>query len=969
MRDWFYHIKPFCLFLWISLIPAFLFAFSNNNVRVDRMKWQKVETEHFEIYYDEKSEKMIPRVAHYLEKAWKDVGDRLNYAVPKRTPFFLYSTHNEFEQTNIVSIGEGTGGVTEAFKNRFLIFNDGSETWMKHVIFHEFGHVVQFNVLYGGFWKSIRLLKSPFYPLWLMEGMAEYVSGDVDSHMGDMVVRDAVYHNKLIGLPELQGFNHLKPNQVTLAYRTGNAAMNFLADEFGKEKIGELLVTMERHFDVSSALTDLLGIDLPRFDFRFQEWLKDQYQESFQKLKVPTDYGVQITTGDALPQFVQGHVYTQDGQKVYFFNDRNGAMRVYEYDFTSKKLTPLLKDKWLKYENLHAKGRSLSLSHDGQWLAFAGEKKQKDFLYLYHIERKRLKKIKPPFDQIRSPVFSPKENILVVVGMNKGFNDLYLVNTKGKLVSQLTDNPQDERDPVFTPDGEAVVYSGEMIAEEGKEPAGADLFRVSLKEKKIDQMTNYEGIEAGPELLEDGSFLFIRSQGQDEDVGFNLHYRSSSSSESIPLTQLVGGALAPRYVPSQDVLYYIGFNAGEQHLYRFGDAGFLAKMRATAKEEGTKPLPLVERDVKEEEWDWEEEKKEEKKENTQARFLWPEKWDSSLFVNIPRPYRFRASTDLFLPFFFYSTQDGLVAADIWQFSDYLGDHRLQQQIQYASKNDLFDLAAFYTYARYRPQFTVGFRSQRYFRDLNEVRLRRELRTIGLLSYPLDRVNSLGIGFGVTDRKEQYLDDSHVDEDFRDRFWISELEHDTVTGRYLIPTRGRRFNAFYQEGATGYGGNQQYKSGGLQAVQYIPLPEESAYVSRVFYGRSVGNQSQVFRVGGIDRLRAVSGGDLENKKSNVVLHSSEFRIKLQYLNARTKFLFPDFFFKASYLHLFDDIGYGWDNTQERRDFDLSSTANTAGIGISWPTFILQSFQINFTVQWARRTDVNHDVWYISIGPFF
>jgi len=32
-------------------------------------------TEHFDIYYDEKAENFLPRMAHYLEGAWQDVGD------------------------------------------------------------------------------------------------------------------------------------------------------------------------------------------------------------------------------------------------------------------------------------------------------------------------------------------------------------------------------------------------------------------------------------------------------------------------------------------------------------------------------------------------------------------------------------------------------------------------------------------------------------------------------------------------------------------------------------------------------------------------------------------------------------------------------------------------------------------------------------------------------------------------------
>src|SRR5262245_53986374 len=117
------------LLAFLAAIPAG--ALSNNVVRVDEFNWMKAETTHFDLYYDSSTERMLPIIAQYLEEAWRDVGDRIDYSVGERTPFFFYSNHNQFEQTNIVPIGEGTGGVTEAFKNRFLIFNDGSLTWMK----------------------------------------------------------------------------------------------------------------------------------------------------------------------------------------------------------------------------------------------------------------------------------------------------------------------------------------------------------------------------------------------------------------------------------------------------------------------------------------------------------------------------------------------------------------------------------------------------------------------------------------------------------------------------------------------------------------------------------------------------------------------------------------------------------------------------------------------------------------------
>jgi outer membrane protein assembly factor BamA len=264
---------------------------------------------------------------------------------------------------------------------------------------------------------------------------------------------------------------------------------------------------------------------------------------------------------------------------------------------------------------------------------------------------------------------------------------------------------------------------------------------------------------------------------------------------------------------------------------------------------------------------------------------------------------------------------------------------------------------------------LAFRGQKYFRDFEEEDQRKELRTLGYMTVPFDRVSSVSMGIGATDRDDIFLDEESEDEFFSERFYLASLDYDTVTGRYLIPTKGRRASIFYQQGIETAGGEEEYKSGGVGMSQYIPLHRESTWASRLFYGRSVGEDPQVFRLGGVDRIRAIPSGSLSFRSSNVIYGSTEFRYRLKYLNARTAFLFPDFFFKAAYLIVFDDFGYGWDTREERKEFKTNRLTNSTGLGISWPTFILQSFKIDITVQWAHHTNSGGNVWYITLGPSF
>jgi hypothetical protein len=919
---------------------------------------------------------MVPRMAQYLESAWKDVGDMYGYHVPTRTPFFFYSNHNLFEETNIVRIDEGTGGVTEAFKNRLLIFNDGSQEWLRHVVYHEFTHVVQFNILYGGFWKSVRLLKSPFYPLWLMEGSAEHGSGDIDDATEDMIVRDAVANNQLPDLAELQGFAHLKPNQITLGYKTGDAAMDFIQQEFGKDKLGKMIFTMKDFFDVTSVLQVVIGMDLTRFNLRFHEWMQERYRPLLQTAHPAHFYGTALTHGrDDIPNFNDSPVISLDGKTIYHFSDRNGPMQLCATDIATQKTRTLLPLKYGMYENLHNGGRGLSLSPNGRWLAFSGEKEQRDFLYLFDLKKNKLKRVKVPFDEFRTPSFSPvDDNRLVCVGMQNGYNDLYIIDRDGREIERLTNSPQDERDPVFNDDASKVYYSGEVMSDDLSESRYRNLFSLTVDNKFVKEITQTIGSEIDPEPIGDDKLIYVRDRDDSGAYGFNFWTVNLNTGEEKRLTDFVGGGLSPRYDAARDRLFFVGFEKGEKHIFLstwtfHNDVADAAVPPPAVALSSTATVVASTAAVDTDVVDIGDGAPRKRLHRAPSLLLWPYTEDSPLFTGAAKPYRLTGSTDLFIPFFFYSTLDGLVLVDIWQVSDMLGNHQFQEQAQFASRSDIYDVTLLYTYARFRPALSLGFRGSSYYTDFDQDERRRELTGIGQATYPLDRVSSVSLGAGATSRRDSSDMGAFDPEYFNDRFLLTSYDYDTVIGHYLVPTRGQRLSIFYQQGYLDFGGDQRYRSGGVDETTYVPIPGESAWATRLFYGRSTGRDAQVFRLGGVDRIRALASDSLDNKKTNVAFASTELRLRLAYLNARTKFLFPDFFFKAAYLIVFDDVGYGWDNETERRDFQAGKLENSAGVGISWPTFVLQSFQLNITVEWAHRTNSGTDIWYITAGPSF
>ena len=109
-----------------------------------------------------------------------------------KKPIILYADHPDFQQTNTLSgfIGEGTGGVTESLKNRVIMPLTGSYWDTDHVLGHELVHAFQYNIAQSRRGGGLRGLGT--LPLWLVEGMAEYMSVGRDDPLTAMWLRDAI---------------------------------------------------------------------------------------------------------------------------------------------------------------------------------------------------------------------------------------------------------------------------------------------------------------------------------------------------------------------------------------------------------------------------------------------------------------------------------------------------------------------------------------------------------------------------------------------------------------------------------------------------------------------------------------------------------------------------------------------------------------------------------------------------------
>jgi Tol biopolymer transport system component len=837
------------------------------------------------------------------------------------------------------------GGLTEPFKDRFMVWSDGSREWLKDVIEHEFAHEVQFSILIDGFWKSARILKTYIYPLWMMEGIAEYETGLSDYAVEKLYVRDAALSGGLIPLSRLNQFGHLKPHQVTLAYKTGGQAIRFLADQYGKDKPGKMLELFRTRYEAGSVLTPLIGCDLAVFEKKFKEYLEFKYlaEAAGERLQEPELYGAKLTKGtENIPEFSVSPAPSPDGKSLAFLSTRAGhppELRVKDLKTgREKKLTALSAGaENIPYGRFTKPLRSLAWSPDGKLLAFSGQKNHREYLFLYEPASGKVKRASVEgLAEMRQPAFSPDGKKVVFVGMKGGFNDLYevsldLLSEGGELpfsaAARLTESAPDEASPSYSPDGKTLAYSCEIETSGG--PARA---LCELRPGEAPAIwPAAEGSVYDPAYSADGTGIYFIGDAGDN---FELYLRDRVSGSVSRLTRSLGGVFNPAV--SAGKVYFSAFRRGGMDVYAGAPENFLYE-----------------------------------KLNVPAAAV-PETFEAKPSSGTFLPYRFKASTDLFFPAFLFSSPGGLFWMNYWQASDMLGRHNLGFYLNYNSGADFLSLQANYSYVRWRMPLFLQTSVLSYNGILNAQRLeydKRYSRNAAGTAWPFDRYNRIEAFVLAKDETNKYKDIGFT-ERLRTRAVQTAYVRDTVGGLYLTAVRGSRTELSWLAAGEEAGGNLKYDVYTLQYLKYFPLSKRAAFVNRFVAGRSTGRDKRAFDFGGLGGVRGFSASSSLNEKPGVFLNNAELRFPLvKDMNYYMWYMFPDFYFKGIYGKLFVDSAYGWDDGGELRDFGLSRVRGAVGAGINVHTFVLQAFQLVLSFDYAIRTSDGGKIFYFYLGPLF
>ncbi len=493
--------------------------FGQNKVQYDDFDWKVIETEHLDVHFPAMTTEASTEMARAAERWHWRLSNVFDHTLSERKPVVMYANHPDFQQTNIVQgeIGIGTGGVTDATQNRATQPYTGDFSNTSHVVGHELAHVFQYDIASAR--GGVRAMAG--LPLWLIEGMAEYLSvGREDPHTA-MWMRDAVLRGDIPTIADLSTGRYFP-------YRYGQSLMAYVGGTWGDRAVTALY---------KQALEQGLGKAIPAVTGLTQEQLSDAWARELRTTYLPL-----VQTREA-PELVGRELMAQnpdrgdmnlapvlspDGSRVAFISERGiFSIDLYVADVETGEIVSRLtsSERQPHFDALSFLESAGTWSPDGQLFAYVVVDDGDNELRIADVGRERaIRSIEVPgVPALNDPAWSPDGRQLAFSGSEGGISDLYVYDLDSEQLTRLTSDLHAEVHPSWSPDGRTLVFAtdrGEETDIRLLEFGPLRLATIDVESRRVQLLPSFPGAKhIDPHFSADGrSIYFISDRAGVSDI-------------------------------------------------------------------------------------------------------------------------------------------------------------------------------------------------------------------------------------------------------------------------------------------------------------------------------------------------------------------------------------------------------------------------------------------------------------------
>ena len=901
----------------IISISLFLFtvlmgqSFGQNKIQYRDFDWSFIQSPHFDIYFYGGEQDLAEFTADVAEESYEQISLHLRWELKRRVSIMVYNSHNEFQQTNVVStyMYEGIGGVTELFKNRVIFPFEGNYEQFRHVIHHELVHAVINDMVYGGSMQHMVTSRTKIrVPIWANEGLAEFLSSNWDTK-ADMILRDIAVHERMPSVKELNYF---------MAYKGGQSLWRFIAGKYGREKIGDVFRSMKRTQNAERGYEQALGMKYDDLTVQWHKYLKKEYWPDIANRDPLEDIAEKLTDHKKVKNFYHvSPALSPDGSMVAALSDQSGYFDIVLFNaMTGKRIKSLVKgSRSVNFEELKWLQPGISWSSDNKSIVFAAKAGKGDALHIIDVDTKKSKKIEIELDGVFSAAWSPKGDEIAFVGNKGGASDIYIYNLTNKEYYQVTADRFSDSFPCWNPEGTQIAFvsdrgdqlSGVLAGEmSDHDYSQTDIYIIDKESGSISRVTDTDYNESHPVWANTEKTLLYTADYNgvwnlyhiplQDQVGFQDGIVAGAT-QPYAVTNVLTGLQQPTISKNDDRVIFAGYAGVGWDLYSMVNPMDLPK-KSIEPTQFIKTRSLNDERVT----DLRKHKKSrEPAEDNGMYSNWifapgynhlnsslAEAEDAELVSvdstgedgrHIPQAYKTRFTLDLISGNLQISNVFGTQGMTYFAFSDILGDHQIAFGTEMVLTLENSDYYFYYAYLKNRRDYYfMAFQNADFFTissynyyGYNTLARLRHYGFQGFISNPFNRYNRIDVGlswhninYSILEPQSTEFEVQYV-ETYSTKYsailpTVSWIYDNSVFG-YTGPIDGFRQNTSLTVNP-GYGSeNIKFQTLKLDTRKYWRLGRDYTLAVRGFLGKSFGPHKQQFFMGGIPYL--IGGGGETN----------------------------------------------------------------------------------------------------------
>ena len=868
------------------------FYFGRNKINYEKFEWQVIKSENFDVYYYKGEEKIAAMARDIAESAYREYAIKFNISIDRKIPLVIYSNAIHFQQTNIIPsiLPEGVGGFFEYMKGRVVLPFNGNRDDFYHVVRHEIVHVfTHYKIGYTA--QKIGLYERSGFPLWFIEGLAEYWSIGYGRE-SEMYIKDAILHDYLLPLDSfelyLAGF---------LLYKEGQAFLKYYEDNYGADRIRQLMTDYWKYKSFEEAISEISGKEFKLIIKEWQLHLKKKYAADIQNENIMNIDKRPLNDRDIQ---VSPAVYESDSSRklIYMSNKWGYDNIVLKNEEKNNEEVLIRGHQNPQFESLHMLQTRIAVNDQGQ-LAFVSNSGGKDVLWIYDIEKRKIidNFCSDDLTTMSSPSWSKNGQMVTFSAQDEqGWSDIYLWDRSNQKTVRLTRDIYGDASPSFSPDNDYLVFASDRGKE--KYQNKMDIFVYNLLTGEIMQITNDESNQHKPFWHPDKMnkiYFLSDSTGTDNLWSITFQDTSVAEGETLQFDQLSDFYTGIHdYKPaSRDSLLLSNFSSYSYHLSEFSSDSVQLSYKDSVQ--SFQPRKGISERLKLESGDI-------------------------------KSYKMKYSLDLAQTAVAYDPIFGMLGGAQLSISDMLGNRYYNILLANTSRTtsdimQYWNIAATMIDLRQRTDrsLSIFHFANDYYSPYQGFYFERTIGTRAALNYPINTYNRLELSTSLWHSNKDYYGD------WEKRFLMSNFVsyvHDNSMWNYAGPIDGWRMRVTV-------GPSFNFKSSEISNYTFLGdfryywrFHEKITFAHRTMSVFNGGDDVRRFYIGGSWYMRGYDYSSVRGKK--FILFNNELRLPLANSLALNLGNTKIGFFPVRSA-IFVDVGNAW-------DYDFPGFIGSFGIGI-------------------------------------